>query len=73
MDVTDAQWLNWGREQPQTGWWVSDIEINPFNSDEVTYGTGATVYTTVNMTALDNGGDVTIKFNAYGLAENAVF
>ena len=45
MDVTDAQWLNWGREQPQTGWWVSDIEINPFNSDEVTYGTGATVYT----------------------------
>lgn len=73
MDVTDAQWLNWGREQPQTGWWVSDIEINPFNSDEVTYGTGATVYTTVNMTALDNGGDVTIKFNAYGLEENAVF
>ena len=39
----------------------------------MTYGTGATVYTTVNMTALDNGGDVTIKFNAYGLEENAVF
>ncbi|MDE5564996.1 MAG: cellulose-binding protein [Oscillospiraceae bacterium] len=73
MDVTQADWLTWGREEAKTGWWITDVSINPFNSDEVMYGTGATIFCTENMTALGSGTDVTIKFAAYGLEETAVY
>lgn len=73
MDVSRADWLNWGLEEAKLGWWMSDININPFNSDEVMYGTGATIYTTQNMTALGSGTPVTVAFDAYGLEETAVF
>ena len=73
MDVSQANWLSWGRDEAKTGWWTADININPFNPDEVMYGTGATIFCTQNMTALDSGGDVTIAFSAYGLEETAVY
>ena len=73
MDVTEADWLNWGLNEAKLGWWTSDINIDPFNSDEVMYGTGATIYATTNMTALGTGTPVTVKFHAYGLEETAVF
>ncbi len=73
MDVSDAKWLNWGRESAQTGWWMADVEIDPFNSDEVSWGTGATLYSTKNLTALGTGTPVTVAFNAYGIEETAVF
>ncbi len=73
MDVSAAQWLDWGREEAKLGWWISDININPFNSDEVMYGTGATIYTAQNMTDLGSGTPVTVAFDAYGLEETAVF
>jgi len=73
MDVSEAQWLNWGREQAQTGWWMADVEIDPFNSDVVSWGTGATLYSTKNMTALGSGTPVTVAFDAKGIEETAVF
>lgn len=73
MDVSRADWLTWGRDEAKLGWWITDININPFNSDEVMYGTGATIYTTQNMTALGSGTPVTVAFDAYGLEETAVF
>lgn len=73
MDVTDAPWLNWGRESAQTGWWMADVEIDPFNSDIVSWGTGATLYSTKNLTDLGSGTPVTVAFDAYGLEETAVF
>ena len=72
MDVSQADWLTWGREEAKTGWWITDCEINPFNSDEVMYGTGATIFCTENMTKLGTE-DVTIRFAAYGLEETAVY
>ena len=72
MDVSQADWLTWGREEAKTGWWITDCEINPFNSDEVMYGTGATIFCTENMTRLGSE-DVTIRFAAYGLEETAVY
>lgn len=74
MDTTEASWLDWGRgdNDAKTGWWVADVEINPFNSDEVTYGTGATVYTTENITSIGTE-DVIIAFDAAGLEETAVY
>ncbi len=73
MDVSRADWLTWGLGEAKLGWWMSDININPFNSDEVMYGTGATIYTTQNMTALGSGTPVTVAFDACGLEETAVF
>lgn len=73
MDVSQADWLTWGRDEAKTGWWITDVSINPFNSDEVMYGTGATIFCTENMTALGTGEDVTIAFAAYGLEETAVY
>ncbi len=73
MDVEDADWLTWGLDEAKVGWWTADININPFNSDEVMYGTGATIYCTQNMTDLGSGTDVVISFAAYGLEETAVY
>lgn len=72
MDVAQADWLTWGRNEAKTGWWVTDVSINPFNSDEVMYGTGATIYLTQNMTKIGTE-DVIISFAAYGLEETAVY
>lgn len=73
MDVSEAGWLTWGREQAQTGWWMADVEIDPFNSDIVSWGTGATLYSTTNLTALGSGTPVNVKFDARGIEETAVF
>lgn len=74
MDTSQAGWLDWGRGDngAKTGWWVSDVNINPFNSDEVMYGTGATIFSTVNITKHASE-PVTIAFDAYGLEETAIF
>ena len=73
MDVSEADWLTWGREEASVGWWTSAVAMDPFDSDEVSYGTGATLYTTENMTDLGSGTPVTIRFGAYGIEETAVF
>lgn len=74
MDTTQASWLDWGRgeNKAKTGWWIADVNINPFQSDEVMYGTGATIYSTRNITKIDSE-PVTIAFDAYGLEETAVY
>lgn len=73
MDVSDAAWLNWGKDEAQTGWWMADVEIDPFHSDVVSWGTGATLYSTTNLTALGSGTPVTVRFDAAGIEETAVF
>lgn len=75
-------WLNWGRTTsswpdavyPKLGWMIDGISINPFDSDEMMYGTGATIYGTKNLA---NWGDTTkakvaIKSVADGIEETAV-
>ena len=73
MNTAEAPWLLWGGEQAKTGWWIADLEIDPFNSDAVSWGTGATLYTTENMTDLGSGNPVTVSFDAKGIEETAVF
>lgn len=72
MDVSQADWLTWGRVEAKTGWWMTDVNIDPFCSDKVMYGTGATVFCIQNMTELGTK-DVTISFAAHGLEETAVY
>ncbi len=79
MDVTNAPWLNFGNTNPvapvpavKLGWMIEGLNIDPFNSDRMMYGTGATLYGTNNLTAWDSGGVVAIKSTALGIEETAV-
>ncbi|MFI5118068.1 MAG: xyloglucanase [Terriglobales bacterium] len=57
---------------PKLGWMVESLEIDPFNSNRMLYGTGATMYGTDNLTAWDSGGQVNISVAAMGIEETAV-
>ncbi|MEV6617902.1 cellulose binding domain-containing protein [Streptomyces sp. NPDC051051] len=78
MDVSSSPWLTWGanpsppEQTPKLGWMTESLEIDPFDSDRMMYGTGATVYGTENLTAWDSGGTFTIKPMVQGLEETAV-
>jgi len=78
QDITVAPWLTFNNTPslpevtPKLGWMVGDIKIDPFNSDRMMYGTGATIYSTDNLTAWDRGGPIAISVAAQGLEETAV-
>ena len=57
---------------PKLGWMVESLEIDPFNSSHMLYGTGATMYGTNNLAAWDTGGTVNISVAAVGIEETAV-
>ncbi|MGV9555498.1 cellulose binding domain-containing protein [Streptomyces sp. NPDC003401] len=78
MDVSSSPWLTWGanpsppEQSPKLGWMTESLEIDPFDSNRMMYGTGATVYGTENLTAWDSGGTFTVKPMVQGLEETAV-
>jgi xyloglucan-specific exo-beta-1,4-glucanase len=80
QDITAAPWLNFGVTtpsdpavlSPKLGWMVGDMEIDPFNSDRMMYGTGATIYGTENLTNWDSGTLIDVKVMAQGIEETAV-
>ena len=79
QDISAAPWLVFTNPSPvppvpspQLGWMVGDLEIDPFNSNRMLYGTGATIYGTTNLTAWDTGGAIAITVQARGLEETAV-
>ncbi|MDQ3785797.1 MAG: xyloglucanase, partial [Actinomycetota bacterium] len=78
MDISSSPWLNFGTNPqppevtPKLGWMTESLEIDPFDSNRMMYGTGATIYGTTNLTNWDNGTQFTIKPMAAGLEETAV-
>jgi xyloglucan-specific exo-beta-1,4-glucanase len=81
MDISAAPWLDWGgwpdgsaeiETRPKLGWMTESLEIDPFNSERMMYGTGATIYGSENLGAWDQGGQITIKVMAQGLEETAI-
>jgi xyloglucan-specific exo-beta-1,4-glucanase len=82
QDITAARWLDLGvpsgggrpgaEVSPKLGWMTETLEIDPFNSNRMMYGTGATIYGTDNLTAWDAGGQITITVKAMGLEETSV-
>ena len=71
MVIDECQWLDWHGEA-KLGWWMTGVAINPFDPDEIMYGTGATIYGTKNLTKL---GTETVKVvpRAMGIEETAIF
>lgn len=72
MDVSLSPYLNWGRGAPRFGWWISAAAIDPFDSNHLLYGTGATIYGTEDLTNLDKGQPVHVAVAAKGIEETAV-
>ncbi|MFI5569055.1 cellulose binding domain-containing protein [Streptomyces sp. NPDC051740] len=78
MDVSSSPWLTWGanpsppEQTPKLGWMTEALEIDPFDSDRMMYGTGATVYGTQNLTNWDDDTSFTITPMVRGLEETAV-
>jgi len=78
MDVSSSPWLTWGanpsppEQTPKLGWMTESLEIDPFDSNRMMYGTGATIYGTENLTNWDSGSQFTIKPMVQGLEETAV-
>jgi xyloglucan-specific exo-beta-1,4-glucanase len=77
IDITEAPWLTWNgtpeppEYAPKLGWMTESLEIDPFDSNRLLYGTGATIYGTDNLTDWD-AGTVQISVRARGLEETAV-
>jgi xyloglucan-specific exo-beta-1,4-glucanase len=81
QNVSASPWLSWGggsvggREAevyPKLGWMTESLEIDPFNSNKMMYGTGATLYGSDNLTAWGTGGKITISVKAVGIEETAI-
>ncbi|HEX5400975.1 MAG TPA: cellulose binding domain-containing protein, partial [Pseudonocardiaceae bacterium] len=79
LDTTSEPWLNFGNTapvapvpSPELGWMTEALAIDPFNSNRMFYGTGATLYGTTNLTNWDTGGTIAIKPFVSGLEETAV-
>ncbi|MEU6527294.1 cellulose binding domain-containing protein, partial [Streptomyces sp. NPDC046924] len=78
MDVSSVPWLTWDahpsppEQTPKLGWMTEALEIDPFDSDRMMYGTGATVYGTENLTNWDDDTAFTITPMVRGLEETAV-
>ncbi|MFJ4807613.1 cellulose binding domain-containing protein [Streptomyces longwoodensis] len=78
MDVSSVPWLTWGanpsppEQTPKLGWMTEALEIDPFNSDRMMYGTGATIYGTEDLTKWDSGATFTVRPMVQGLEETAV-
>jgi photosystem II stability/assembly factor-like uncharacterized protein len=51
---------------------IGDLEIDPFDSNRMLYGTGATIYGSDDLSSWDTGGPITIRVQAQGLEETAV-
>lgn len=79
MDISTAPWLNLGVTKPvppdpaiKVGWMMEGMAIDPFNSERMMYGTGATLYGTTDLTNWDKGKPFTIKNMAVGMEETSV-
>src|SRR5262245_21082925 len=78
QDISSVPWLTFGSNPqlpevtPKLGWMNDSVEIDPFNSNRLMYGTGATIYGTNNLTNWDAGTQITITPMVKGLEETAV-
>lgn len=78
LDTSSVPWLTMGANPqppevtPKLGWMTESLEIDPFASNRMMYGTGATLFGTENLTTWDSGGKITIKPMVKGLEETSV-
>lgn len=52
-DVSTTPYLYWGNDEPEFGWWIAALALDPFDPERLVYATGATVYETRNLSEAD--------------------
>ncbi|GIH09667.1 xyloglucanase [Rhizocola hellebori] len=78
LNISSVPWLTFADQKslpeqtPKLGWMTEALEIDPFNPNRMMFGTGATLFGTTNLTALDTGGTVTLSPMVKGLEETAI-
>ena len=71
-DSSLSPWVGKIQNPTMPGWWMGSLAIDPFNSDHVIYGTGATIWSTSSATQADSHQPVNWTIGAMGLEETAV-
>ena len=61
-----------GANRRNMGHWMDAVKINPFDSNELLYGTGYGVWMTHDLGALDSGGSVDFEFADDNLEETVI-
>ncbi|WP_343683586.1 exo-alpha-sialidase [Asticcacaulis sp.] len=70
-DTSNYPWLsNYLKGEDRMGHWISDLKINPFNPDELIYGTGYGLWMSENLTKIATE-PVRFSFNVNNLEETA--
>ena len=72
QDWSLSPWITFGDTSPSFGWWMGALAVDPFDSNHVMYGTGATIWATDDMTNIDSGNIVQFSIGALGIEETAV-
>ncbi|RUS34089.1 endo-1,4-beta-glucanase [Jimgerdemannia flammicorona] len=72
QDIKVAPWLKFGKTAPGFGWWISDVKIDPFNSNRILYVTGATIYGSTDVNNADSGKQTHWSPVTKGLEETSV-
>ncbi|MFF4350937.1 WD40/YVTN/BNR-like repeat-containing protein [Streptomyces sp. NPDC001530] len=49
FDVSETPYLKWGADKPKFGWWIQAVAVDPYDSQHIVYGTGATLYGTRDL------------------------
>ncbi|MDN0199775.1 exo-alpha-sialidase [Streptomyces sp. S.PNR 29] len=49
LDVSETPFLTFGADRPKFGWWIQAVAVDPYDSQHIVYGTGATLYGTRDL------------------------
>jgi hypothetical protein len=71
-DVSAAPWVTFHRATPNYTGWMSDVEIDPFDSGRALHVTGQGIWGTDDLTAADTGQPTHWDFRSVGIEETAV-
>lgn len=71
-DSSLSPFLNFGGASAEFGHWIADVKIDPFNPNHVLYTTGATVWTSNDVTNVDSKQMTHWTVGANGIEQTAI-
>ncbi|WP_406339687.1 1,4-beta-glucanase [Streptomyces sp. NBC_01544] len=49
LDVSETPYLRWGGDAAKFGWWTQALAVDPYDSQHIVFGTGATIFGTRDL------------------------
>ncbi len=72
LDAALAPFLKWGAEKPKFGWWIGSVALDPFRSEHLLFGTGATIWETSDLKSVVYGKPTHWVVGGSGVEQTAV-